>query len=245
MSDVLWDTWDTWGASVIGPMHVKQGVVNQDSWVTRRYNWGNVIVVSDGLGSKRHSDVGSRAVCRAVIEAVKRYRKHPDAQFNDILRLIHANWLVEIAPYSASDCAATCLFAIQDNDSIKLGQLGDGLCAVYGDSEDTHLIMSDDKEDSFSNYTTCLQDTFVLDDWVVNQVPIQHCKSVLLCTDGISEDLLPEKQIGFLKELYHTYSNQERRKRQRDLKRWLKNWPVPGHTDDKTLVCLSQKGGAA
>ena len=65
--------WNSWGASVIGPLHVKAGIPNQDSWMARRYKWGNVVVVSDGLGSKAHSDHGSKAACLAVFEAAKSY----------------------------------------------------------------------------------------------------------------------------------------------------------------------------
>ena len=80
----------------IGPLHVKTGIPNQDSWMARRYKWGNVVVVSDGLGSKAYSDHGSKAACLAVFEAAQSYQNTPDANIVDILRLIHANWLVKI-----------------------------------------------------------------------------------------------------------------------------------------------------
>ncbi len=56
------------------PLHVKAGIPNQDSWRARRYKWGNVVVVSDGLGSKAHSDHGSKAACLAVFEAARNYQ---------------------------------------------------------------------------------------------------------------------------------------------------------------------------
>lgn len=66
--------------------------------------------------------------------------------------------------------------------------------------------------------------------------------AVVLCTDGISDDLLPEKKMIFTKELYSTYANMESEERKRDLKRWLNEWPVPGHSDDKTIASLFKKG---
>ncbi len=104
-------------------LHVKAGIPNQDSWMARRYKWGNVVVVSDGLGSKAHSDHGSKAACLAVFEAAKSYQNTPDVNIVDILRLIHANWLVKIAPYSSTDCSTTCLFAIQIEGIITLTAL--------------------------------------------------------------------------------------------------------------------------
>lgn len=234
--------WDSWGVSVIGPLHVKAGIPNQDSWLACRYKWGNVVVVSDGLGSKAHSDHGSKAACFAVFEAAKIFQKNPNANIVDILRLIHANWLVKISPYSSSDCSATCLFAIQIEGTITLGRLGDGMIVALGKTEEKHFILSDNKQDSFSNYTNSLQQEFKPDQWETTTIQSAACNAVVLCTDGISDDLLPEKQISFAEEIYFTYTKMEQKEIKTDIKQWLNKWPVPGHSDDKTIACLFKKG---
>ncbi len=234
--------WQSWGATVIGPLHTKWGFPNQDSWMTRKYQWGNVVVVSDGLGSKRQSHHGSGAACLAVFEAAKHYQKNPESNNTDLLRLIHANWLMNIAPYSPSDCSATCLFAIQFGEKIVLGRLGDGMIAVEGESETSSFVLSDDKEDSFSNYTDCLEATFKPDNWELKTINTAECVAIVICTDGISDDLLPEKRMSFVQDLNSSYKHMDTRKRTRDLIRWLHAWPVPGHTDDKTIACLSKMG---
>ena len=234
--------WNSWGATIIGPLHVKTGTPNQDSWMARRYKWGNVVVVSDGLGSKAHSDYGSKAACLAVFEVAKIYQNNPKASIVDVLRLMHANWLVKIAPFSASDCSSTCLFAIQREGLITLGRLGDGMIAVYGESEQSNFILNDNKQDSFSNFTDCLQKEFKSVQWETATIESARCKAVVLCTDGISDDLLPEKQMIFVQELYSAYADMESGERKRDLKRWLDEWPVPGHSDDKTIACLFKEG---
>ncbi|HED4184974.1 TPA: protein phosphatase 2C domain-containing protein [Enterobacter mori] len=157
--------WNSWGASVIGPLHVKAGIPNQDSWRARRYKWGNVVVVSDGLGSKAHSDHGSKAACLAVFEAARNYQNTPAASVGDVLRLIHANWLMKIAPYASTECSATCLFVIQTEGTITLGRLGDGMIAVLGETDEHHLILSDTRHDSFSNFTNSLQQAFRPEQW--------------------------------------------------------------------------------
>jgi len=236
--------WNSWGASVIGPLHVKAGIPNQDSWMARRYKWGNVVVVSDGLGSKAHSDHGSKAVCLAVFEAAKSYQNTPDANIVDILRLIHANWLVKIAPYSSTDCSATCLLAIQIEGMITLGRLGDGMIAALGETDEHHLVLSDNKQDSFSNYTNSLQQEFKPDQWEVATIESAACNAIVLCTDGISDDLLPEKQMDFMKEFVGEYAGIPYRKVVPAIKKILNEWPVPGHSDDKTIACLFNKGGS-
>lgn len=234
--------WNSWGASVIGPLHIKTGIPNQDSWMARRYKWGNVVVISDGLGSKPHSDHGSKAACLAVFEAAKSFKNNPEANIVDILRLIHANWLVKIAPFSPSDCSATCLFAIRIEEVITLGRLGDGMIAVYGEPDKDGFILNDNKQDSFSNYTDSLHQEFVPNHWETATIEGAECRAIVLCTDGISDDLLPEKQMFFAEELYSAYTDLEPAERKKDLRRWLNAWPVPAHSDDKTIACLFKKG---
>jgi len=236
--------WNSWGASVIGPLHVKTRIPNQDSWMARRYKWGNVVVVSDGLGSKAHSDHGSKAACLAVFEAAKSYQNTPNANLVDILRLIHANWLVKIAPYSSTDCSATCLFAIQIEEIITLGRLGDGMIVALEETSENHFILSDNKQDSFSNCTNCLQQEFKPEQWDTATIESAKCNAVVLCTDGISDDLLPEKQIEFISEFVGEYAGMEQKKRRIDIQHMLNEWPVPKHSDDKTIACLSKKRGS-
>ena len=236
--------WNSWGATVIGPLHIKAGIPNQDSWMARRYKWGNVVVVSDGLGSKTHSDHGSKTACLAVFEAAKSFQNTPDANIIDILRLIHANWLVKIAPYSSADCSVTCLFAIQIEGIITLGRLGDGMIVALGETEENHLILSDNKHDSFSNFTNSLQQEFKPDQWETATIESEACNAVVLCTDGISDDILPQKEQDFAEEFVREYSNMTPHKRALKIKKMLNEWPVPGHSDDKTIACLFKQGGS-
>ena len=89
--------WRSWGHSMIGPLHQKNGLPNQDAWLARHYSWGDVVVVSDGLGSKPHADTGAKMACRAVCEAAKFYQKNTSAPLEELTRLIHAMWLIFIS----------------------------------------------------------------------------------------------------------------------------------------------------
>lgn len=234
--------WCSWGASVAGPLHIKNGIPNQDSWLSCRYKWGHVVVVSDGLGSRPHSDHGSKAACLAVIEAARLYRNNRQAEVEDILRLVHACWLVKISPFPPPECSATCLFVIQMGDKLLLGRLGDGLIVACSESEKDCLLSSEDKNDSFSNYTHSLSREFRPDLWETITLEMEKYLAVVLCTDGIADDLMPEKQIVFSKELYMNYRWLTSSERKKDLRRWLHKWPVPGHSDDKTVACLFKRG---
>ncbi len=59
-----------------------------------------------------------------------------------------------------------------------------------------------------------------------------------MCSDGISEDIQKDKILDFFKGYVSNYKNMKSSKRIKDIKLWLKNWPVKGHSDDKTIVAL-------
>jgi len=234
-------TWDSWGLSVIGPSHLRFGFPNQDYWSSRHYKWGDVVAIADGLGSRSRSDIGSQAACLSVFEAAKAFHNCPSAKTEDVLRLVHSYWLLKIAPYEPRECATTCLFAIRFNEKYLIAQLGDGLIAVCGKIENETILLQDNKDDSFSNFTYSLEREFRLEHWKTLTLATEQFDAVILCTDGISDDLLPDKQSDFAQELYLTYRKCTARKRRNELSRWLKNWPVPRHSDDKTVACLFKK----
>ena len=233
--------WNSWGSSMIGPLHIRLGLPNQDTWISRSYSWGDVVVVSDGLGSRSKSEVGAKAICKSVIEAAKHYCNCPQAKTEDILRFIHSLWLLKISPFEPEQCSATCLFVIRCKGKCFLAQLGDGLIVVCGKTSSDTIVLNDSKHDSFSNLTFSLGRQFRPEQWKTLTIESDQCQAIILCTDGISDDLLPERQNEFAKELYISYQNYQPRQRIKELHRWLKNWPVPGHLDDKTVACLYKK----
>ncbi|TSA39064.1 MAG: protein phosphatase 2C domain-containing protein [Methylococcaceae bacterium] len=235
------NVWRTWGASVIGPLHSKRNIPNQDAWIARQYTWGDVVVVADGLGSRAKSDIGSQAVCQSVLEAAKTFQRCPNAKIEDILRLIHAHWLIKISPFDTNECLTTCLFVIRYHDRCLLAQLGDGLIAVCGRNNEESILMNDSKLENFSNQTHSIGKKFILEQWQTRIISMEAYHAVVLCTDGISDDLLPEAQIDFAQDFSRSYCNYPSLKRTVELRGWLKNWSVPGHTDDKTIACLIKK----
>ena len=62
--------WKSFGVSMIGPGHIKNGIPNQDYFMDKHSKNFDCIVVSDGVGSCVRSDRGSQVACRAVIDTV-------------------------------------------------------------------------------------------------------------------------------------------------------------------------------
>lgn len=233
----------SFGCSVIGPSHIKSNKPNQDSFLIKKYKKGWVAIVSDGVGSKPLSHIGSVAVCKSVSLVIRDYLNYAkNVDIKEVLRLIHARWLFEIAPNFAEDCCATVLFVVITDEKILLCRLGDGMICCRNNEED--ILMIDDKTDSFSNVTKCMRYKFTYDDWQVKEVPINNLEYLALSTDGISDDIPEEKLIPFVKKFVTEFSIEKSNVRTKKIKQMLINWPVPMHSDDKTIACIAKSGDA-
>ena len=228
--------WRSFGASVIGPGHIAAGKPNQDAWAAFHHVWGDGIVVSDGLGSKPFADFGSRAACLAVVRAVYACRGKAEVNHAVLSDRIKCRWLSLLAPLAPRDCAATCLFASRMKDGvIRIGMLGDGLAtAVKADG--SVVSLADDKSEGFSNITAALSTNVRENDWRWLSIPEDECESLVLCTDGVSDDLSDVN--GFVKEFSHAHRSLSSASAARSAREAMEKWPTPKHSDDKTIACL-------
>lgn len=222
--------WNSWGITQIGPAHIKSETPNQDAFAIKKFKWGIVGVVCDGLGSKQYSHIGSKSLSSAIITASEIF----DFQTSNIELfepLVKSIWEQNIYPYSEQDCATTLLFIIVKDNKVYTGRVGDGAIGIIGIKN--KLI--EETKDAFTNYTT----PFGRDDkiqWTIFDE--NEIDSITLCSDGISEDIQKDKILDFFKEYISKYKNKKNRKRKKEIQKWLRNWPVKGHSDDKTIVSL-------
>jgi serine/threonine protein phosphatase PrpC len=228
--------WKSFGASAVGPAHIAAGMPNQDAWLAFHHLWGDGVVVSDGLGSKPFSDFGSRAACLAVARAAHTYRGKSSVDQAALCDRIKSKWLSLTMPLDSRDCAATCVFAFRINDAcIRIGMLGDGLAAVIK-PDGTVVTLSDDKSQGFSNITTALSASTTSQDWRFRSLLEADCHAIVLCTDGVADDLADVD--GFVKEFAYTHCRLSSISAARRAREALANWPTPKHSDDKTIACL-------
>lgn len=228
--------WKSFGASVVGPGHVASSKPNQDAWLAFHHIWGDGIAVSDGLGSKPFADFGSHAACLAVARAVQACQNNVEINGDLLSNLIKNYWLSLIAPLDSRDCAATCLFAFRLTDGmVRLGMLGDGLVTAVK-TDGSVISLSDDKTGSFSNITAALSPNITEKDWRWLSIPEDNCEAIVLCTDGVADDL--NDADGFVKEFVSGHCMLASMSAARQACEMLRNWPTPKHSDDKTIVCL-------
>jgi hypothetical protein len=228
---------DYFGASTVGPRHRAEGKPNEDSWLGARGAFGTLVVVSDGMGSRRDARRGAQMACRAVVETVRAWHKAGANGLEALLVQIEPHWLALIAPSSARDCAATCLFALAHScGQVHVAAIGDGL-ALIRTPRGLEWIVGP-RAGGFANETHALGYSA---SWTSRSFPRVGGGVVVLATDGVADDLLPEHIDGFVQWLIDDFSGMVPTQRWRALQRELKDWPTPHHTDDKTLVVLAQR----
>lgn len=228
--------WKSIGASVRGPGHIAKGEPNQDAWAAFHHAGRDAIVVSDGIGSRPFSNFGSRAACAAVSCTAHACYNTAEITHDFLVESIKAHWLSLISPLEARNCSATCLFALRPgNGLIHLGMLGDGLVAVVR-TNGSIVSLSEDKSQGFSNITVALSTNVTPKAWQQMSLPEQECMAILLCTDGVADDL--DNVEGFVRGFVQANRDLAAVSANRRIRQMLEHWPTPQHSDDKTIACL-------
>jgi len=225
------NSWKGWGVSQIGPLHFQENIPNQDAFTVKTFSWGIIGVVCDGLGSKKHSHIGSQALVDSIHQASKIFDFEKKIELFE--PLLYSLWQINIFPFLEENTSSTLLFTIIKNSKVHIGRVGDGAIAVYG--QDNHII--EESKDSFTNYTTPFgRETRI--EWFIYRE--EDVDAIVLCSDGISEDIKKDRLLDFFNEYLLDYKGMRPQKRNMIIKGWLKNWPVRGHSDDKTIVAVTK-----
>ena len=227
------------GASVRGLRNADSGGPNQDAWASGSGRSGEHVVVCDGLGSRRSSDIGARAACLAVRRAVREWPgTDRGVGATHLVRLVEVLWRLLVAPHSPAECATTCAFVIREpSGALVLAGLGDALVLLRRADGET-LRFGGRPAGAFGYETLALGTSHRLDDWWTGVVPSGIGRTVILATDGVSDDLAEDRYPAFAAWVANDIGALPPLARRRRLARELRDWPVPRHSADKTLAVL-------
>jgi len=221
--------------SVRGPAHVKEGLPCQDSWLAVAAPHASLAVVCDGMGSRPRSREGARAATLAVRDAWRLWRRSPVGTVEDLIRIVEAAWRLRLGQVAPDEASTTCLFYAEDGHGRAVqAQLGDGLIARR--QTDGAVAVHPSRSEGLG-LTHALGTPHSLADWSFALVrPLTPGERIVIATDGVSEDLEAGRIGNFA-----TWVTDELGATQhpsRALARELRNWPVPHHRDDKTLLVM-------
>jgi hypothetical protein len=227
------------GASVRGPLHIKNARPCEDAWRGAELPDALAISISDGMGSKPSAAVGARAACAAALRAARSWAVAAAVGPDWICRLIEAQWRFAVAPEEPQNCAATChLLAAHTQAGLVYVGLGDGMALFQSGNHQVHCLSTRRPAD-FVNESLGLGVNHRIGDWTQARLPLPKTPWIaVLVTDGIADDLRPDKLCTFLKWLRDDIARKPRPARATALRQALRQWPTPGHLDDKTVAVL-------
>lgn len=221
------------GASVRGPVHEQDGSPNQDAISLRGCVRGRFIAVADGLGSRRFSHIGSRRAVALAREII--LDQSVNLSSADVQSRLSRDWRRVFSGHH-DDYETTCLWAwIDSSGQGMVGQAGDGLALIR--SQGRFRILTAQK-DGFGNQTSTLAQADSLGATSSDITLNLPGDGVLLMTDGISDDLIPEQLESFFGAIYRRQQRNNKRRMKRWLETELQQWSTPLHGDDKTIASI-------
>lgn len=243
----------TYGASVVGPWHVKAGIPCQDShasWVSEDGALA-AAAASDGLGSELHSDVGSAVASRVAVDYCGEHAR-PGADAQETLEVLRGAYRAAYSAVldraaqmgeSAGEFDATLSLVLLDGDRLFWGQSGDS-GIVAGMADGTYVLVTDKQRDDEGRVYPLCFDTH----WEFGV--LEGVATALLCTDGVLEGMIAPPILAansdcpldrakahmFLHPLADDAEHLE--EVQRQAAAYLESYPSELIDDDKTIVVV-------
>lgn len=200
-------------------------------------------IVADGLGSCVNSDKGARCIVEIVekwlLEKLSQYTFLSDNVANILRKRILEAWQESFSAEEIATYDTTVHMAVFYKGGLLIGGIGDGMALLSYDN----LVCKDqvDHKNMFSNVTNsiCSLDAKELFDFnVVSETEWSNQAAMILSTDGISDDLIPEMKLTLPDYFRGVICEQGMEAMQAELKDWIENWETEYHSDDKTICYL-------
>ncbi len=185
------------GGKCVGRAHAGTASPCQDAYATKVLGSAASIALSDGAGSRKHSDRGAQICVDAVSGFVAK-------QFDTLLRLSESRpaavreMIIQCAvvalrrhvrrkKYDIEDLACTLLFAAYKDGRVLAGHLGDGVIGVQDGTEVRVLSLPENGE--FANSTFFVTDRGASSHLRIYQFDVTGSVGLMLMSDGTAESL--------------------------------------------------------
>jgi serine/threonine protein phosphatase PrpC len=210
---------------------------NQDCLRIEENNDFLVATISDGLGSADKSQIGAQIACDVVVNYFKSNR---GIKSEKISESILSEWKrrIETKPLKIHDYQTTNSFIVvlKNENKIITGRIGDVLVSLKFDGK---IYTTNYSEKDFINETETLSTKNK--NYTIDIFESKQTVDFLIASDGIGDELLPEKMnelFDYLKNKYHKIS---KRRRCFVFKEEIKNVFCEKNNDDKTIIFVWTK----
>ena len=221
--------------SLRGESHQATHTPNQDAYIIEKSRYGVTLAVADGVGSQKHSQIGSRAIVKAVARAFRLYETNR-IPVSEITATAFALYKKAVPASKRAQASTTCVFAyISEKNGLFIGQVGDSVC--YLKINERFLVMQG-ADAEFSNVVLPLCAEWDEARWKTRHFALTDSSviQIMLATDGVSNDIIPGKEEECLDFYVSKIQGLDVAKGKKTVKSILQNWDVPGSGDDKTMI---------
>lgn len=181
----------------IGARHVAMGAPNQDCSAFYYHDGAFFMAVSDGVGSCKHAEIGSRLACqisRSIFDQLEEgtIPWHCDAIVGEICKL----WSAKVPADESLEYCATLKVAFVKKGMLIAISIGDGLL-LAADSKQ-RIIVKDAAAD-FLNETVCLYPGVKKEAFWAQEISLFPGKcAIFMCSDGIANALDDDSEIPLI-----------------------------------------------
>ena len=239
--------WKTVKCLVKGSSHDIDGTQCQDYVDIVANNDVVVAILSDGLGSKPHSEIASECVVKTVTAAL--FQKFDDFSDSDSFR----KWLIDLSRQditqsaqanscSVEDMDCTLLFAAIRGEEMITGQLGDGaICLLNKNSGE---LFCKPQKGGIANSTMTVFSRDAVDSLRIKRIAdIKDLEAVILTSDGLELDIYYSNS-KLVRKMAGTYANavanENTEKAQEILESRIKSLQSAGADDDISIAVISR-----
>lgn len=186
------DNWNQFKLIETGTAHLKKNILCQDYIEIAQSNNMTIVVLSDGLGSKNHSDIAAKCVVQFMVKFLYQnsYTTNNDILFrNDVI-----NGCIEsITQYaktkgldiSQMDC--TLQFVVIKSSTILAGQLGDGAICILKSKGVSELLCVPQKG-AVANSTVSLFNHNAKNQLYLKQMNLSDINAIIATSDGLEKE---------------------------------------------------------
>ncbi len=225
--------------SLRGESHRATHTRNQDAYIAKKSRYGVTLAVADGVGSQTYSQIGSRAIVKAVARAFRLYETNR-IPVSEITATAFALYKKTVPVSKRGQASTTCVFAhISEKNGLFVGQVGDGVCYLKLNGR---FYVMQGKDAEFSNVVLPLCAEWDEARWKTRHFALTDSSAIqiMLATDGVSDDIISGKEEECLDFYVSKIQGSDVAKGKKTVKSILQNWNVPGSRDDKTMIVYSR-----
>lgn len=230
------------GNSVIGEGHKAQQLPNQDAFSIGIKEGKVWAAIADGLGSCPKSHVGAQYAVECfqkwIEEELDKYPIISEELLTVLDRKLIDRWNAKFSDMNASLYDTTLLYAFYKEGYLAMGYIGDGII-LYAYDETYHELAS--VCDTFSNFTDSMGSSEAKEKIHHQLVDLRSLVgeiTIILATDGISNDLATTTKNELLIYLKDQMNQNGVESVHLEIQHWIQNWKTEGHMDDRTFCII-------